>query len=80
MPKYVTISVPAEVKKVLEKAKGRDEWGEFLLSLYSEATGFNSRRAFEELASLLAPEDLESILKSSREFRERLAFRSATSD
>ena len=75
MPKYATISVPADVKKVLEKAKGRHEWGEFLFSLYSEATGFNSRRAFEELTGLLTTEDLESILKSSREFRERFAFR-----
>ena len=75
MPKYATISVPADVKKVLEKAKGRHEWGEFLFSLYSEASGLSSRRAFEELASLLTTEDLESILKSSREFRERLAFR-----
>jgi hypothetical protein len=73
--KYATISVPADVKKVLEKAKGRYEWGEFLLSLYSEATGFNSRRAFEELTGLLTTEDLEPILRSSREFGERLAFR-----
>ena len=75
MPKYATISVPADVKKVLEKAKGRHEWGEFLFSLYSEASGLSSRRAFEELASLLTTEDLESILKSSREFRERFSFR-----
>jgi len=78
MGKYATISVPADVKKVLEKAKGRHEWGEFLFSLYSEATGLNSKRAFEELTSLLTTEDLESILKTSREFRERLSFRSAT--
>ena len=78
MGKYATISVPADIKRVLEKTKGKHEWGEFLLSLYSEATGFTSKRAFEELASLLTTEDLESILKSSREFRERLAFRSAT--
>jgi hypothetical protein len=75
MPKYATISVPVDVKKVLEKAKGRHEWGEFLFSLYSEATGLNSKKAFEELASLLTTEDLESMLKSSREFRERLTFR-----
>jgi predicted CopG family antitoxin len=78
MGKYATISVPADVKKVLEKAKGRHEWGEFLFSLYSEASRLSSRRAFEELTSLLTTEDLESILKTSREFRERLAFRSAT--
>ena len=75
MAKYATISVPADVKKVLEKAKGRHEWGEFLFTLYSEAAGFTSRRAFEELTSLLTTEYLESVLKTSREFRERLSFR-----
>jgi hypothetical protein len=45
-----------------------------LLRLYCEATGFTSKRAFEELTSLLTTEDLKCILKSSREFRERLAF------
>ena len=35
LAKYATISVPVEVKKTLEKVKGGDEWGEFLLKLYS---------------------------------------------
>jgi len=34
-----------------------------------------SRRAFEELASMLTDEDLEAILESSREFRKGFAFR-----
>jgi len=73
--KYVTISVPADVKRLLEKVKGRDEWGKFLLNLYAEVKRLKSKRAFEELASTLTEEDLKAILESSKEFRERFAFR-----
>ena len=73
--KYVTISVPADVKKLLEKVKGRDEWGKFLLNLYAEVKRLKSKRAFEELASTLTDEDLKAILESSKEFRERFTFR-----
>ena len=75
MGKYATISVPVEVKKVLEKAKGGDEWGKFLLNLYAEVKRLRSKRAFEELAGTLTDEDLKAILESSREFRERFKFR-----
>ena len=75
MGKYATISVPVEVKRVLEKAKGGDEWGEFLLNLYAEVKRLKSKRAFEELAGTLTEEDLKAILESSREFRERFTFR-----
>ena len=73
--KYVTISVPADVKRLLEKVKGRDEWGKFLLNLYAEVKRLKSKRAFEELASTLTEEDLKAILESSKEFRDRFAFR-----
>lgn len=73
--KYVTISVPADVKKLLEKVKGRDEWGKFLLNLYTEVKRLKSKRAFEELASTLTDEDLKAILESNKEFRERFTFR-----
>ena len=73
--KYVTISVPADVKRLLEKVKGRDEWGKFLLNLYAEVKSLKSKRAFEELASTLTDEDLKAILESSKELRERFAFR-----
>ena len=73
--KYVTISVPVDVKKLLEKAKGRDEWGSFLLKLYVEVKRFKSKKAFEELTSTLTDEDLKAIIDSSREFRQRFAFR-----
>jgi len=73
--KYATISVPVEVKKVLEKVKGGDEWGKFLLNLYAEAKRLRSEEAFKELASTLTDEDLKAILESSREFRGRFAFR-----
>ena len=72
---YATISVPVEVKKVLEEAKGKDEWGRFLLSLYAEVKRLRSIKAFEELAETLTDEDLKAIAESSREFRERFSFR-----
>ena len=75
LTEYATISVPADVKKLLEKAKGKDEWGKFLLTLYAEAKKLNSEKAFEELANTLTEEDLEAICESSREFRERFKLR-----
>ena len=71
MGTYATISVPADVKKILEKEKGEDEWGKFLLNLYLEAKRLESKKAFEELISILNEEDLKAILESSKEFRER---------
>jgi predicted CopG family antitoxin len=73
--KYVTISVPADVKRLLEKVKGRDEWGKFLLNLYAEVKRLKSKKAFNELTSTLTDEDLKAIIESSREFRERFTFR-----
>jgi len=73
--KYATISVPTEVKKALERAKGGDEWGKFLLSLYAEVKRLRSEEAFKELANTLSDEDLKTILESSKEFRRRFAFR-----
>ncbi len=75
MKKYVTISVPADVKKVLEKAKGGEDWGSFLLRLYVESRRLKGMRAFEELASLLTEEELEAIAESSRDFREGFQLR-----
>ena len=75
MARYATISVPAEVKRALEHAKGKREWGEFLLNLYNEVKKLKSKRAFEELVSSLTEKDLEVMLESSREFRERFTFR-----
>ena len=75
MGKYATISVPVEVKKVLEKAKGGDEWGRFLLKLYTDVKRLRSTEAFEQLAETLTDEDLKAIIESSEEFRERFSFR-----
>jgi len=75
MGKYVTISVPVDVKRLLEKARGRDDWGRFLLNLYVEAKRLKSKKAFEELAGSLTDKDLKAIVRSSKEFRERFAFR-----
>lgn len=74
MNNYATISVPADIKKCLEKAKGNKEWGDFLLELYTERKLLKSKKAFEEAASLLTDEDLKSIAESSEVFREKFAF------
>lgn len=71
----MTISVPADIKKVLEKAKGENEWGEFLLNMYAEVKRLRSEEAFKQLAGTLTDEDLKAIIESSKEFRERFAFR-----
>jgi hypothetical protein len=73
--RYATISVPVEVKKRLEKAKGKKEWGAFLLEMCTEAQRLKSKRAFEELTKLLTEEDLQAMEKSSREFREKFVLR-----
>ena len=75
MSRYSTISVPEEVKKALERAKGEKDWGDFLLDLYTEADMARRIKAFEKLVEMFSDEDLESIIKSSREFREGLKFR-----
>ena len=75
LSKYATISVPIEVKKRLEKAKGEKEWGEFLLEMCTEAHRLKGKKAFEELRQLLSKEDLKSIRESSKEFRENFKFR-----
>ena len=71
MSKHSTISIPREVKKALERAKGDRTWGRFLMNLYNEAENARRSRAFDELAESLTEEDLEAIAVSSREFRER---------
>lgn len=75
MARYATISVPAEVKKALEKAKGGEEWGEFLLKLYSEVKRLKSERAFKQLTNLLTDEDLKTIAESTEKFREGFALK-----
>ena len=73
MSKYATISVPSDVKKRLEKAKGNKEWGDFLLELYTERKLLKSKKAFEEAAKLLTDEELKAIGESSEEFKEKFA-------
>lgn len=75
MAKYATISVPVDVKNLLEKAKGKQEWGEFILSLYTETQKLKSKKAFEELTGILTEKELKIIAESSKEFRESFAFR-----
>jgi hypothetical protein len=73
--KYATISVPIEVKKRLEEAKGEKEWGEFLLEMCTEGQRLKGKKAFEELRKLLSKEDLKAIRESSKEFRENFKLR-----
>lgn len=75
MKRYATISVPEDIKKLLEKAKGRDEWGKFLLGLYSEVRRMRGEEAFERLAETLTDEDLKRVTESSKEFRGRFELR-----
>ena len=75
VPRYATISVPVEVKKRLEKAKGKKDWGAFLLEMCTETQRLKSKKAFDELTKLLTEEDLNAIEGSSREFREKFALR-----
>jgi hypothetical protein len=70
MKKYATISVPAEVKAVLEKTKGKKSWGYYLSETCIEWQAAKGKKAFEELRRLLSKEDLKTIRESSREFRE----------
>jgi hypothetical protein len=75
LSKYATISVPIEVKKRLEKAKGKKEWGKFLLEMCTEGQRLKSKKAFEELTQTLSEDDLKAMADSSREFREKFTFR-----
>ncbi len=75
LSKYATISVPIEVKKRLEKAKGEKEWGEFLLEMCTEGQRVKGKKAFEELRQLLSKEDLKTIRESSKDFRENFKLR-----
>lgn len=75
MVKYVTISVPEHVKKILEKAKGEEEWGAFLLRIYEEYMRLRKMVAFKELRRMLTEEDLDSIEKSMKGFRKNFRLR-----
>lgn len=72
MSNYSTISVPGDVKKTLEEAKGNKDWGSYLLELYAEADKARRSNAFNKLADILTDDDLRSIEDSSKEFRKKL--------
>ena len=69
LPRYVTISVPINVKKKLEKLKGDLEWGEFLMKLCEEYERLKREKAFRELISILSDADLKRIEEESKKFR-----------
>ena len=72
MSNYSTISVPGDVKKTLEEAKGDRDWGSYLLELYTEADKARRSNAFHKLADILTDDDLKSIKDTSKELREKL--------
>lgn len=45
------------------------------MELYDERALLKSKRAFQEAADLLTSNDLKSIQRSSKEFREKFALR-----
>lgn len=69
------MSVPKDVKEILARKKGKSDWGEFLLELYMRAEYARMKENYDELRKLLSAEELDGILESSREFRERLRIR-----
>ena len=75
MGKYSTISVPEDVKAILEKNKGDKDWGEYLIEIYEAAEEDKRRRAFEKIREMLTEEDYENMRRSSEEFRERFRLR-----
>jgi hypothetical protein len=64
-----------EVKELLDRDRGGSDWSEYLLRLYNEVKELRARLALEELRHLLSDEELDEILRSSREFRERFRLR-----
>lgn len=75
MKKYATISVPLDVKNRLQSQKGKKEWGEFLLEMCNTGQQAKSKKAFDELTQIVNEEDLKTIAKSSKDFREKFTFR-----
>lgn len=75
MSKYATISVPKEVRELLARKKGRKEWGEYLLELYTMAERARVAEGLGELRKLLTEAELDEILRASKEFREGFRLR-----
>ncbi len=75
MSSYSTISLPKEIKEILEKDKGNAEWGEYLLRLYQEVKEKRRREAFEKLRRTLSEEDLSNVLEESKKLRSELELR-----
>ena len=67
--RYITISVPIEVKELLEREKGDLDWGEYLTLLYREYVYSRRLRAFNRLKTLLSSSELDVIEEGFREFR-----------
>lgn len=74
--KYVTISVPKDIKERLEEDKSPEEdWGEYLARIYDEWRGFKGMKAFEKLEECLDEEDWDAIERSHKAFKDEFKFR-----
>lgn len=67
--RYVTISVPEDVKRILARGKGSEDWGSFLLRIFREYERLRRLEAFRRLRGLLSEDDLRRIEESVGEFR-----------
>jgi len=75
MTGYTTIPVPRSVREKLEKAKGKESWGSFLLKLYKAYEESKRKKAFDELTNMLSEEELAKMEESYKEFRKRFRVR-----
>jgi len=64
-----------DVKRILEKGKGSEDWSSFLLKIYREYEYLRRLESFRKLRSLLSDEDLREIEESIKEFREKFSLR-----
>ena len=73
LSKYATISVPIEIKKRLEQAKGEKEWGEFLLEMCTEGQHLERQKSLRRTHDNFSlKQDLKAIRESSKEFQGEL--------
>jgi hypothetical protein len=78
MRKYAKIRVPAQIKAQLQKGKGNQTWGNYLKELNTEHRLLKSKKAFQELTSLLTEDDVKAMAESSKKFRENFTLSRAS--
>ena len=71
----MTISVPKQIKELLEKGKGNLDWGDYLSLLYKEYDRSRRVNSFNRLKNLLSEKEVERIKEEAREFRRQFRLR-----